>query len=244
MKAFSVILVLATMFLSSCSVQNPKELFNNPKSRDAVFAAILDDHELMMEFLQQARGNDHATMMISHFMGNESSTDHANCPMMKETQADAAKSPYIGEESRAVKSLSSDDIRKYRDGEGMGQAKVAELNHYPGPKHVLQVASGIGLSKEQQTKAQSLYDAMHEKAVRLGNLILEREEQLDHSFADGTIDRSKLAGALQGLGQLQGELRLAHVEAHLGMKNLLTKEQIQKYDEMRGYQNSGGSHQH
>jgi Spy/CpxP family protein refolding chaperone len=232
MKAYSVILALVMTVMSSASAQNPKELLSDPKSRDAVFAAIIGDHELMLEFLNQARKSDHAKMMISHIMGDQSSMEHG------------AKSPYTGEESRTIKSLSFDDIAKYRDGEGMGLAKVAELNHYPGPKHVLSVASHFGLSKEQQTKAQGLYDAMHTKAVRIGSAIIQREEQLDRSFADGTISQSKLADDLKELGRLQGELRLAHVEAHLGMKNLLTKEQILRYDEARGYHDTGGSHQH
>src|SRR5215469_14793256 len=49
----------------------------------------------------------------------------------------AADMPYAGQEARTIKALSDDDIAALRKGEGMGMAKAAELNGYPGPVHVL-----------------------------------------------------------------------------------------------------------
>ena len=51
----------------------------------------------------------------------------------------AADMPYAGQQARPIKSLSDDDIAALREGEGMGMAKAAELNGYPGPAHVLQL---------------------------------------------------------------------------------------------------------
>ena len=42
--------------------------------------------------------------------------------------AASAESPYAGEESRAIKSLSASEIQALRQGHGMGYAKAAELN--------------------------------------------------------------------------------------------------------------------
>ena len=47
--------------------------------------------------------------------------------------APAADLPYAGQQTRAIKALSDDDIAALRAGEGMGMAKAAELNGYPGP---------------------------------------------------------------------------------------------------------------
>ena len=44
-----------------------------------------------------------------------------------------ANLPYAGQQTRAIKALSDDDIAALRAGEGMGMAKAAELNGYPGP---------------------------------------------------------------------------------------------------------------
>jgi hypothetical protein len=43
----------------------------------------------------------------------------------------AADAPYAGQQVRAIKSLSDEDIAALRMGEGMGMAKTAELNGTP-----------------------------------------------------------------------------------------------------------------
>ena len=54
-----------------------------------------------------------------------------------------ADMPYAGQQARAIKALSDDDIAALRKGEGMGVAKAAELNGYPGPAHVLVLAADL-----------------------------------------------------------------------------------------------------
>ena len=56
----------------------------------------------------------------------------------------AADAPYAGQQARAIKSLSDEDIAALLKGEGMGMAAAAELNGYPGPAHVLQLAGSSG----------------------------------------------------------------------------------------------------
>jgi Spy/CpxP family protein refolding chaperone len=237
---------LLCLLFTGCAKQMPPGQLNDPKQRAELYATIIGDHELMKSFLEQAKESDHARMMVSHIMGGDSAgMDHENCPMNDSQKVTpASKSPYAGEESRAIKSLSDEDIKKYRSGEGMGQAKVAEMNHYPGPRHVLQVASQLQLSGEQKAQAERLYDVMHEKAVKLGEEIVEREKRLSEAFSGGGISRNELVASVTELGRLQGELRAAHLEAHLGMKGLLTAAQIRQYDELRGYHGGGEEHQH
>ena len=77
-------------------------------------------------------------------------------------------SPYDGEEQRGIKSMSADEIEALSRGEGMGFAKAAELNQYPGPKHVLELANELELSTEQQEQTSQLFAAMQADAVDLG----------------------------------------------------------------------------
>lgn len=49
--------------------------------------------------------------------------------------------PYAGQQERMIKALSTSEIDGLKKGKGMGLAKAAELNHYPGPRHVLDEAS-------------------------------------------------------------------------------------------------------
>jgi len=51
----------------------------------------------------------------------------------------STQSPYAGEELNEIKSLSPVEINDLLQGNGMGFAKAAELNQYPGPRHVLEI---------------------------------------------------------------------------------------------------------
>jgi hypothetical protein len=49
-----------------------KGLLNKPETRTEIFNTILNDHELMMDFMKAMKGNDHAMMTMqneSHEMG-------------------------------------------------------------------------------------------------------------------------------------------------------------------------------
>lgn len=154
---------------------------------------------------------------------------------------------YAGEERRAIKSLSAEEVEGLLNGQGMGLAKAAELNHYPGPRHVLELATELQLTPEQRTQTQAAFDLMRGEAVRLGRLIVERERALDAMFAQGEIDAGKLRAATSEIARLQGDLRAAHLAAHLEVRRLLSPQQIKKYDELRGYaagRKTGDGHAH
>lgn len=151
-------------------------------------------------------------------------------------------SPYAGLESRPIKALSVEQIEQYRNGEGMGLAMAAELNDYPGPKHVLELASQLELTDEQRRAVQATYDTMHAEAVRLGEAIVERERRLDAMFAEASVTEETLRQALDEIGRLQAELRRSHLAAHLETRKLLEPAQIERYSALRGY--AGGGHHH
>jgi Spy/CpxP family protein refolding chaperone len=150
--------------------------------------------------------------------------------------------PYAGEEKRDIKALSPEEIESYRTGAGMGFAKAAELNHYPGPKHVLDRGEEIGLSAPQKKEAQRIYDAMHAQTVGLGERLVVSERDLDGLFAAARIDEASLARSVREIARLQGEIRLEHLKAHLAMRAVLTPAQVAKYDALRGY--GSGSVEH
>ena len=151
------------------------------------------------------------------------------------TFAQNTPSPYAGQEQRAIKALLPQDIKMYLEGHGMGFAKAAELNHYPGPRHVLDLAAELQLSHAQFTQTQKIYDKMHNDAVRLGKHIVEKEKQLDSLYAAQKISEAQLRAMVGEIAKWQGELRVAHLNAHLEMKKNLTAKQVAKYDELRGY---------
>src|SRR5215813_12999707 len=80
----------------------------------------------------------------------------------------AVDMPYVGQQARSIKALSDEDIAALRKGEGMGMAKAAELNGYPGPVHVLQLAAQLGLTDAQRRDVQAIFDRMSAAAKTLG----------------------------------------------------------------------------
>src|SRR5262249_17074517 len=133
----------------------------------------------------------------------------------------AADMPYAGQQTRAVKALSDDEIAALRNGEGMGLAKAAELNGYPGPKHVLDLAQPLQLTDAQRGNIQAIFDRMSTAAKSLGRDLIAREQALDQLFANGEITSDRLAAATAAIAELQGRLRTVHLSAHLQTGALL-----------------------
>ena len=157
-----------------------------------------------------------------------------------------AASPYVGQERRAIKAYSETEVADYLKGAGMGLAKAAELNQYPGPSHVLELADELALTAEQRTQTQRNHDTMRARAVELGRMIVEKERELDHAFMSRTISPEVLRDLLDDIGRAQTELRYVHLRAHLEQVRILKPEQRARYDAVRGYQTSGahGGHEH
>ena len=156
----------------------------------------------------------------------------------------AANMPYAGQQARAIKSLSDDDIAALRNAEGMGMAKAAELNGYPGPKHVLQLAVQLGLTEIQQRDVQAIFDRMSAAAKPLGGQLIAQEQALDQLFAKSEITPDRLAAATAAIAELQGRLRAVHLSAHLETRALLNADQIARYQQLRGYNASPAPEHH
>ena len=143
--------------------------------------------------------------------------------------------PYAGLEKRSVKALSDQQIADLEAGRGMGLALAAELNGYPGPMHVLDLADPLGLTPAQRNETRALFVAMKAEAVALGTRIIAAEGDLDRRFASGAITEPTLLDGVREVAALQGELRAAHLKYHLAVARLLTPQQVAHYAELRGY---------
>lgn len=147
-----------------------------------------------------------------------------------------ALSPYTGQEKREIKALSKEEIDGYLSGGGMGFAKAAELNHYPGSRHVLDLADQLQLSAEQRKRTQAIFESMNSQAMSLGKQLVEKEHLLDSRFAEGTISDAELEKFVTEFSAIQGKLRAVHLRAHLAQRVVLTTDQVKLYDAHRGYQ--------
>lgn len=156
----------------------------------------------------------------------------------------ASPSPYVGQESREVKALSPQEISDYLSGKGIGLAKAAELNGYPGPVHVLELAIQLDLTAEQKTKTEALFQRMQARAIALGQELIEEERALDRLFASHAVTSEKLGDSLARIGRLQGQVRHAHLDAHIEQAALLTPAQVASYNRLRGYGVTDGQETH
>jgi hypothetical protein len=154
-----------------------------------------------------------------------------------------AQTPYAGMQSRPIKALSDQQIADLRAGRGMRLALAAELNGYPGPSHLLELAEKLSLSDAQRNSVRNMFEAMKAETVPIGERLIAQEAALDKLFADHAITPEKLSAATSEIGGTQAELRAAHLRYHLSTVAMLEPAQIQQYAALRGYDN-GGSQEH
>lgn len=154
-------------------------------------------------------------------------------PVSLEAQHEDA--PYAGEQVRAIKALSPDAVDGLLAGEGMGYALAAELNGYPGPRHVLDLGHELGLSAEQRRRVEEVRSRMGEAAVDLGERLVAVERALDRAFASGETTTEEVERLTGASASIEGRLRAAHLDAHLETRALLTEEQVENYGRLRGY---------
>ena len=158
-------------------------------------------------------------------------------------------SPYRGQEGREIKALSAQEVSDLLAGKGMGFAKTAELNGYPGPAHVLELAGKLDLGPDQLASSRSIFEDMQARAIAAGQDLVTLERELDRQFRDKSVTAESLQSLLTRIGELQAELRQVHLQAHLQQAELLSDAQIAAYAELRGYarlEHDGGEagHQH
>lgn len=154
-------------------------------------------------------------------------------------------SSYAGEQQRVIKALSPQETADLEAGRGMGLSKVAELNHYPGPNHVLALAKPLELSDAQIRQATQLQTVMTRDAQRLGKQILTKEAALEALFAAPRVNDTQARVLIADIGRLQGALRFVHVKAHLATTRALSNDQVAIYDQLRGYTGGAAStHSH
>ena len=147
----------------------------------------------------------------------------------------ADSTPYGGFQRREIKALSDQQIADLRAGRGMGLALAAELNGYPGPMHVLELAGQLSLSPEQRDRTSAALAAMSQEAITIGAQVIAAELELDRLFASRTVTQQIMAAAVNEIAAAQARLRALHLGYHLVMATILTPEQAAAYARLRGY---------
>lgn len=160
-------------------------------------------------------------------------------------------SPYSELRTRPIKALSPEQIRDLREARGMGLSLPAELNGAPGPLHVLELRRTLDITDGQAAELERVMAAMQTRAKSLGEEIIRAEAMLEQAFKNSAPDEATIRALTERIGLLNGQLRAAHLSAHVQTKRLLTPAQLSAYDRARGYTESSaqrspgsGHHQH
>lgn len=154
----------------------------------------------------------------------------------------ANDAPYAGQEKREIKALAPEMVEDLLAGAGLGYAKAAELNGWPGPLHVLELADALALSGDQFAEIAAVREAMLSRARPLGEKLVDAEAALDALFAKGKPDPASISDASALIGSIEAELRAVHLTAHVATKPLLTRHQRMLYAQHRGYEGDHGHH--
>jgi Spy/CpxP family protein refolding chaperone len=162
-------------------------------------------------------------------------TNSSNSPAQAQAQFTPTPSAYGELLDTEIRGIDPATIEGYRTGAGLGMALPAELNGYPGPRHVLDLADELELTSGQQTQIQALFDDMLPQAIALGEQILNQEAGLELAFRERTIDEESLRDRLGSIESLKAELRFVHLRTHLVTLDILTPHQVQLYNGLRGY---------
>lgn len=145
--------------------------------------------------------------------------------------------PYAGLQQHPVKALSDQQLADLRAGRGMGLALAGELNGYPGPLHVIELADQLALNADQRAQVQRLFAQMKAEAIPVGETLIEQERQLDREFSEQRISPASLDRLTSQIGETQAKLRAVHLKYHLTTADLLSTHQRHRYAELRGYRN-------
>lgn len=159
----------------------------------------------------------------------------ASLALLVVAAAASPTSPYVDQVSREIKALSETEIAGLLEGKGMGYARAAELNGYPGPAHVMAHADELRLSAEQRAQSRAIFERMSRLARAAGAELVAAERELDRAFREKQITPQSLARSLEEIGRIEARLRNIHLLAHLEQTRILAPEQVDGYRALRGY---------
>jgi HPt (histidine-containing phosphotransfer) domain-containing protein len=145
------------------------------------------------------------------------------------------ESPYTELMDREIKALSPERVEALLAGEGAGYALPAELNRYPGPRHVLDMTDALELGDDQVERLTEVFQRMQGRARVLGARLIAAERSLEAEFRDASVTLESLEEATTRVARVEAELRRTHLAAHIQTREILSPAQIERYDALRGY---------
>jgi len=125
--------------------------------------------------------------------------------------------------------LTKEEVNAYLTGGSLDFDRVAEINHFPNPKRVLEIKNLLTLTRVQNNRSTISYKLMRKYAIKAGRKIVRKENQLNYLFQQPNVDLHAVKKLVSEIATLKGELRFTHLKAHVNQESYLTDEQITTY---------------
>lgn len=133
-----------------------------------------------------------------------------------------------------VRTLSMQQYNAYLKGEADDDmAMVAEQNHYPMPDKVLKFGNELKLTPVQIQKITDINTLMHRRRLQVGQSIVNNEKTLDSLFKYKKVNDGNLVFYTNRFGLYQGELKNAMLQACWATQQLLSAQQLKKYESLQ-----------
>ncbi len=114
-----------------------------------------------------------------------------------------------------------------------GMSLAAELNRYPLPDKVLKYKKEVNLSPVQVDKLSAIAKELHRKKLEMGQIIINNEKTIDSLFRTNRFNNGALIFYANRYGLYQGEIRNAILQACLATRQLLSVQQVNKYEALQ-----------
>lgn len=134
----------------------------------------------------------------------------------------------------AIRSLPGRDIVALAGGEGGGLAKIADLNGYPGPRHVLDMDAHLNLTTRQREQLRQVMSTMEADAKEVATRYLSALAQLEEDTRQGSLSGDQFLKRYRAVEALRTELGAVHLITHFKTKDLLTPAQVATYYKPQG----------
>lgn len=132
-----------------------------------------------------------------------------------------------------VPTLTYQQYNAFLKGEaGEDMARVAEINHYPLPERVLKYKYELDLSPIQVKKLTEAANYLHRRRLQIGGSIIDTEHMLDSMFRYNKAQDGNLIFYTNRYGLYQGELKNAFLQACLSTHNLLSRQQMARFESL------------
>jgi len=137
------------------------------------------------------------------------------------------------EEDAAPRECVEQERQALQEGRGFGRAAVADDNGFPGPRHILDWKKQLDLKPAQEKRVETLAERTRSKAIAKGQELQAREQELSRLLSTSKPNPQAVQKLLGQIGAAEADLRWIHIGAHIEARDILTPQQLARYNELR-----------